>query len=133
MSNVLLAERIHLSAPQTMRRVRALEERGDIKRYTALVAPAAVGLDVLAFVMLTLDREHSRNVRDMERTVKSFPEIIECHTVSGDFDYMLKVVAKDLKSLSLFLTDRLMQVPGVASTRSMICMEEIKPLSGYPT
>jgi len=133
MSNVELSERIHLSPPQTMRRVRSLEERGLIRRYTALVSPQSIGLDVMAFVMLTLDREHARNVRDMERTVKNFPEIIECHTVSGDFDYILKVVASDLKSLSLFLTDRLMQVPGVASTRSMICMEEIKPQSGLPT
>jgi Lrp/AsnC family leucine-responsive transcriptional regulator len=63
----------------------------------------------------------------------AFPEIVECHTISGDFDYLLKVVAADLKSLSLFLTDRLMQVPGVSGVRSMICMEEIKSQSSLPT
>ena len=133
MTNVELAERIHLSAPQTLRRVRTLEERGVIRRYAALVSPAAIGLEVTAFVSLSLDREQFRNVREVERNVMAFPEIVECHTISGDFDYLLKVVAADLKSLSLFLTDRLMQVPGVSGVRSMICMEEIKPHSSLPT
>ncbi|HEY3047571.1 MAG TPA: Lrp/AsnC family transcriptional regulator [Polaromonas sp.] len=133
MTNVELAERIHLSAPQTLRRVRTLEENGVIRRYAALVSPAAVGLEVTAFVSLSLDREQFRNVREVERNVMAFPEIVECHTISGDFDYLLKVVAADLKSLSLFLTDRLMQVPGVSGVRSMICMEEIKSQSSLPT
>ncbi|PXX43827.1 Lrp/AsnC family transcriptional regulator [Undibacterium pigrum] len=132
MSNLNLAERIHLSAPQTLRRVRTLEEKGVIRAYVAQVAPEALGLGVMAFVNLSLDREQFRNVREVERQLKAFPEIIECHTISGDFDYILKVVASDLKSLSQFLTDTLMQVPGVASLRSMICMEEIKPVSGLP-
>ncbi len=132
MSNLSLAERIHLSAPQTLRRVRTLEEKGVIRSYTAQVAHEAVGLGVMAFVNLSLDREQFRNVREVERQLMAFPNIIECHTISGDFDYILKVVAGDLKSLSQFLTDTLMQVPGVASLRSMICMEEIKPVSGLP-
>ncbi|MEB0139249.1 MULTISPECIES: Lrp/AsnC family transcriptional regulator [unclassified Undibacterium] len=132
MSNLNLAERIHLSAPQTLRRVRTLEEKQIIRGYVAQVAPAAVGLGVMAFVNLSLDREQFRNVREVERQLRAFTEIIECHTISGDFDYILKVVAADLKSLSQFLTDTLMQVPGVASLRSMICMEEIKPSSGLP-
>ena len=101
--------------------------------HAAVVSPAAVGLEVTAFVSLSLDREQFRNVREVERNVMAFPEIVECHTISGDFDYLLKVVAADLKSLSLFLTDRLMQVPGVSGVRSMICMEEIKPHSSLPT
>jgi Lrp/AsnC family leucine-responsive transcriptional regulator len=132
-TNVELAERIHLSAPQTLRRVRTLEESGVIRRYAALVSPAAVGLEVMAFVSLSLDRGHARNVREMERNVMAFPEVIECHSVSGDFDYLLKVVAADLKSLSLFLTDRLIQVPGVTGVRSTICLEEIKAQSSLPT
>ncbi|MBC3918054.1 Lrp/AsnC family transcriptional regulator [Undibacterium sp. CY18W] len=132
MSNLSLAERIHLSAPQTLRRVRMLEEKAVIRAYVAQVAPEALGLGVMAFVNLSLDREQFRNVREVERQLKAFPQIIECHTISGDFDYILKVVASDLKNLSQFLTDTLMQVPGVASLRSMICMEEIKPVSGLP-
>jgi len=132
MSNVDLAESVHLSPPQCLRRVRALEEQGVIRRYAALVAPAAVGLDVTAFVALSLDRAQFKQVRAVESVIRDFPEIIECHTISGDFDYLLKVVAHDLKSLSHFLTDRLMQVPGVAGLRSMICLEEVKPQSALP-
>ncbi|MES2070336.1 MAG: Lrp/AsnC family transcriptional regulator [Pseudomonadota bacterium] len=132
MTNLQLAERIHLSAPQTLRRVRMLEEKKIIRGYVAQVAAESIGLGVTAFVNLSLDREQFRNVREVERNIMAFPDIIECHTISGDFDYILKVVAPDLKSLSQFLTDRLMQVPGVASLRSMICMEEIKPVSSLP-
>lgn len=132
MSNLQLAEAIHLSPPQTLRRVRTLEEKKIIRGYTAQVSAEAIGLGVTAFVSLSLDREQFRNVREVERNIMAFPDIIECHTISGDFDYLLKVVAADLKSLSQFLTDSLMQVPGVASLRSMICMEEIKPPSGLP-
>ncbi len=132
MSNLQLAEKIHLSPPQTLRRVRALEEANVIRSYTAQVAPESIGLGVMAFVSLSLDREQNRNAREIERHLKAFPDIIECHTISGDFDYLLKVVANDLKSLSQFLTDKLMQVPGVGNVRSMICMEEIKPVSSLP-
>lgn len=132
MSNLELAQHIHLSAPQTMRRVRMLEEKQIIRGYVAQVSPAALGLGVIAYVNLSLDREQFRNVREVERNIMAFPDVIECHTISGDSDYLLKVVAPDLKSLSQFLTDRLMQVPGIASLRSMICMEEIKPASSLP-
>ena len=132
MSNLNLAEKIHLSAPQTLRRVRILEEKKIIRGYVAQVAPEAIGLGVMAFVNLSLDREQFRNVREVEKQLRAFTNIIECHTISGDFDYILKVVAADLKSLSQFLTDTLMQVPGVASLRSMICMEEVKPVCGLP-
>lgn len=131
-SNLQLAEKIHLSPPQTLRRVRALEEANVIRAYTAQVSPEAIGLGVMAFVSLSLDREQYRNVREIERNLMAFPDIIECHTISGDFDYLLKVVASDLKGLSQFLTDKLMQVPGVGNLRSMICMEEIKPVSSLP-
>lgn len=131
-SNLQLAEKIHLSPPQTLRRVRALEENKVIRGYAAQVAPDAVGLGVMAFVCLSLDRDQFRNVREVEKRLMAFPDIVECHTISGDFDYLLKVVAGDLKALSLFLTDRLMQVQGVGNLRSMICMEEIKPVSGLP-
>ena len=115
-----------------MRRVRALEEQGVIRRYAALVAPAEVGLNVTAFGSLSLDRAQFKQVRAVEKVIKAFPEIVECYTISGDFDYLLKVVSQDLKSLSHFLTDRLMQVPGVAGLRSMICLEEVKPTSPLP-
>ena len=131
-SNVELSARVHLSAPQCFRRVRSLEERGVIRAYRAQVAPGAVGLDVMAFVSLNIAGEQFDRVREIEASIRAFPQILECHTVSGDYDYLLKVVARDLKSLSQFLTDRLMQVPGVDDVRSMICLEEVKAPAPLP-
>jgi DNA-binding Lrp family transcriptional regulator len=131
-SNVDLAARVHLSAPQCLRRLRALEERGVIRGYRALVAAPQLDLGVTAFVSLNIDGSAFGRVRDIEATIRSYPQILECHTVSGDYDYLLKVIARDLKSLSQFLTDRLMQTPGVADVRSMICLEEIKAPAPLP-
>lgn len=131
-SNVELSERVNLSPPQCYRRVQRLEQEGVIRGYAAQVEPAALGLGVIAFVSLSLAREQFKQVRNVEKAIRQFPEILECYTISGDFDYLLKVAAADLKSLSAFLTDRLMQVPGVAGVRSMVCMEEIKPASPLP-
>jgi len=131
-SNVELSEQVSLSPPQCYRRVRRLETEGIIRGYTAQVAPAAIGLGVVAFVSLNIDREQFKKVRELEKAIRQFPEILECYTISGDFDYLLKVVATDLKSFSNFLTDRLMQVPGVSGVRSMVCLEEIKQASALP-
>lgn len=131
-SNVDLSARVHLSAPQCLRRVRALEERGVIRGYTALLVPEALGLGVMAYVSLNIDGGQFGRVREIEASIRAFPQILECHTVSGDSDYLLKVVARDLKSLSQFLTDRLMQLPGVDDVRSMICMEEVKAPAALP-
>ncbi len=131
-SNVELSAAANLSAPQCYRRVRRLEAEGFIRSYVAQVNPTALGLDVIAFVNLNLHRDQFQQVRQVEQAIRQFPEILECYTISGDFDYLLKVVARDLKSLSNFLTDRLMQVPGVAGVRSTVCLEEIKPPSSLP-
>ena len=103
-----------------------------IRGYTAQVRPEALGLGVAAYVSLNIAGEQFGRVREIEASIRAFPQILECHTVSGDYDYLLKVVARDLKSLSQFLTDRLMQIPGVDDVRSMICLEEIKPPSPLP-
>ena len=131
-SNVELSEKASLSPPQCYRRVKRLESEGIIRGYTAQVVPAAVGLNVIAFVSLTIDREQFKKVRELEQAIRHFPEILECYTVAGDVDYLLKVAAMDLKSFSNFLTDRLMQVPGVSGVRSLVCLEEIKQTSALP-
>lgn len=131
-SNVELSEAAHLSPPQCYRRVRRLENEGYIRGYAAQVDAASLGLSVIAFVNLNLHRDQFSQVRKVEQTIRQFPEILECYAISGDFDYLLKVAATDLKSLSGFLSDRLMQVPGVAGVRSTVCLEEIKPASPLP-
>jgi DNA-binding Lrp family transcriptional regulator len=131
-SNVDLAARIHLSAPQCFRRVRSLEERGVIRGYRADVAAEAIGLAVTAYVSVSIGGGDFGRVREIEAEIHAFAQILECYSVSGEDDYLLKVVAPDLKSLSNFLTDRLMQVPGIDDVRSMIALEEIKRASPLP-
>ena len=131
-TNVELSACAHLSAPQCYRRVQSLEEAGVIRGYSAQIDPATVGFAVVAFIFLTIDRQEFKHLRKLEEVMSDFPEIVECHTITGDFDYLLRVVARDLKSLSQFLTDQLMQVAGVASVRSMVSMEEIKKSSPLP-
>ena len=131
-STVELAAEVHLSAPQCFRRTRALEERGVIRGYAAQVDPAALGYGVTAYVSMSIAGDQFGRVRDIEREIAAHPQIIECHAVSGDSDYLLKVVAHDLRSLSQFLTDRLMQISGVDDVRSMIALEVIKPSGPVP-
>ena len=131
-SNVELAAAVHLSAPQCFRRLRALEERGVIRGYAARVDAEALGLGVTAYVSVRIAGDQFGRVRDIEQEIAASPQILECHAVSGDSDYLLKVVAHDLKSLSQFLTDRLMQIPGVDDVRSMIALEEVKAPSPLP-
>ncbi len=131
-TNVELAAKVHLSAPQCYRRVRSLEEGGVIRGYTAHVDAAVLGLAVTAYVSVSIAGDQFGRVREIEAQIRAYPEILECQSVSGDYDYLLKVVARDLKSLSTFLTDRLMQVAGIDDVRSMICLEEIKPPSPLP-
>lgn len=131
-SNVELAAEVHLSAPQCFRRTRALEVQGVIRGYTARVDPEALGLNVTAYVSVRLAGDQFGRVREIEQEMAADPQILECFAVSGDSDYLLKVVARDLKGLSQFLTDRLMQISGVDDVRSMICLEEVKPASPLP-
>jgi Lrp/AsnC family leucine-responsive transcriptional regulator len=131
-SNVDLAAEIQLSAPQCFRRVRALEERGVVRGYRALVSGASLGLPVTAFVSVNIEGAAFERVRDIERQLRDFPEVLEIHTVSGDSDYLLKVVASDLRHLGQLLTDRLMQIKGIADVRSMVCLEEVKPPAALP-
>jgi DNA-binding Lrp family transcriptional regulator len=83
-------------------------------------------------VSVSIGGDDFGRVREIEAEIRAFPQILECYSVSGEDDYLLKVVAHDLKSLSNFLTDRLMQVPGIDDVRSMICLEEIKLASPLP-
>ena len=131
-SNVDLAARIHLSAPQCFRSVRSLEERGVVRGYRADIAPESIGFAVTAYVSVSIGGDDFGRVREIEAEIRAFPQILECYSVSGEDDYLLKVVAHDLKSLSTFLTDHLMQVPGIDDVRSMIALEEIKRASPLP-
>jgi DNA-binding Lrp family transcriptional regulator len=131
-TNLELAQAAHLSPAQSNRRHRRLEEQGVIRRYEARLDAVALGLGVTAFVHVTMERGHMREIARFRGVVESLPQVQECYAVTGDFDYVLKVVARDLKALSDFLLATLMQMPGVNAVRSSVCLDEIKCTTALP-
>lgn len=131
-SNQELAQAIGLSPAQCLRRHRRLEEEGYVQRYETRLHPARLGVTVVAFIHVSMERGHVRELQKFKDLVRGLDDVMECYSVTGDFDYMLKVAAQDLPSLSRFLMDTLMNLPGVAAVRSSVCMDEIKCTSALP-
>jgi Lrp/AsnC family leucine-responsive transcriptional regulator len=129
--NAALAETVGLSASQVSRRLARLESEGVIATYAALLQPDAVGLSVLAFSSVSLERQ-AEAMDGFEAAVLRFPEILECYSVTGEQDFVLRIVAKDLKAFADFLSDRLLRVPGVRSVRSSIVLHTIKQTTALP-
>lgn len=127
-----LADRVGLSASQVSRRLARLEEDGVIERYAALLRPEAVGLGVLAFTNVSLDRHAEGLVHGFEAAVTDWPEILECYSVTGEADFVLRIVAGDLKAFADFLMLRLLRIPGVRSARSSIVLHRIKQTTALP-
>jgi Lrp/AsnC family leucine-responsive transcriptional regulator len=129
LSNQELADRVSLSPSPCLRRVRRLEDEGYIQSYVALVDPEKVGLKLLAYVTIRLNKvfraSHSP-VSDFARDVQTWPEGVECYAMSGDMDYLLRVQVKDLTEFSRFAMDKLMQHPAVVDMRSSFTLQHIK-------
>jgi Lrp/AsnC family transcriptional regulator, leucine-responsive regulatory protein len=119
-----LAEELKLSAPAAAERTRKLEERGVIRGYAAVVDPPSVGYDLTAFVAVTLERPQHRS--KFITSVDKFPEIVECHHVAGDYDYLLKVRCRGTADLDDLLSNRLKGLPGIARTRTTIVLSTLK-------
>ncbi|HXH04283.1 MAG TPA: Lrp/AsnC family transcriptional regulator [Candidatus Competibacteraceae bacterium] len=131
-SHVALAEKVNLSPTQCARRLQRLEQAGLVRGYAALLEPEALGLAVLAFVTVNLDKQGERAMRAFHDAVRAMPQILECFSVTGEGDYLLRVVMPDLRSLSRFLMEELMRVPGVREIRSTVVLEEIKSTTRLP-
>ena len=131
-SNLELAQAINLSASQCHRRHRRLEELRVITGYETRLDAAALGLGVVAFVHVAMEKGHIAKLRKFTDAIRALPEVLECFSVTGDFDYVIKVVARDLKSLSQFLMDTLMGLPGVSNVRSSVCLDQIKSTGSLP-
>jgi len=131
-SNLELAEAAGLSPAQCLRRHRRLEEEGFIARYETRLNSSRVNLNVVAFIHVAMEKGHIRDLSKFTNAIVGLPEVLECYSVTGDFDYVLKVIARDLKALSDFLMDKLMRQPGVSGVRSSVCLDEIKCTSSLP-
>ncbi|SOE01225.1 Lrp/AsnC family transcriptional regulator [Caenispirillum bisanense] len=131
-SNVALSERVALSPSQCSRRIARLEQAGLLLGYHARIEPAAVGLDVIALVTVSLKEHGEEAVQAFQRAVLDLPEVLECALTTGDADYLLRVAAPDLRSFSQIVMHRLMALPNVGNLRSSIILDQIKPLAGLP-
>ena len=134
-SNTELAERVGLSAAPCLRRVRALEERRVISQYVTLVDPAALELGVTVFVQISLDLQVEDRLEIFERAIVRRPEVLECYLMTGDADYLVRVVVTDVAAYERFLKDVLTRVPGVAGIKSSFALKQVKystvlPLDG---
>ncbi|MFL9922750.1 Lrp/AsnC family transcriptional regulator [Herbaspirillum lusitanum] len=125
-TNSALGQKVHLSTSQISRRVQRLEEAHVIERYTAVLDPAVVGLGVIAFTSVTLDRQGETRGDQFERAVEAMPEVLECFSVTGEADYILRIVAPDLAAFSEFMMNDLLRLPGVTNVKSNITLKKIK-------
>ena len=129
-TNLALAAKVGLSAPPCLRRVRALEEAGLIKGYTALVDEAALGFEVTAFAMVRLHNQAETDLRAFENRVLAWPFVREAHMLSGESDYMLKCVAPDLPAFQDFILKDLTAAPNVASVKTFLTIRRSKLAPG---
>ena len=131
-SNAELARRVNLSPPATLARVRRLEENGYIERYVALVNRRQAGYDMFCFVRVSLQLHDIEQVTGFREAVQHMPEVMECHHVTGDYDYILKVVARNTQDLEDFLINRLTPIPGVARIYTSLVLNEVKSSTRVP-
>lgn len=131
-SNVDLAEEVHLSPSPCLARVKALEESGVIRRYVALLDPVAAGLSVSVFVQVTLDRQIESALTTFERAVAARPEVMECYLMTGSSDYLLRVVVADLEKFRTFIVDFLSRIPGVGNIQSSVALKSVKYQTALP-
>lgn len=132
MTNVELAERVGLTAPPCLRRVRALEEQGAIKGYHASLDAATLGYPITVFALVSLCSQAEQDLTAFEEYVDAIPEIRECHMLNGEIDFILKIVATDLKAFQDILTTHLTPAPNVASVKTSLTIRTAKALPGIP-
>lgn len=130
--NAELAERIGLSASACLRRVQRLERAGVIVGYAARLEPAALGLGLTAFVRVQLEKHGSASIDAFAIAVADWDEVVACHALTGDMDYLLQVVVEDLDHFQRFLLDRLLNASGVADVNSSFVLRTVKPATGLP-
>jgi len=131
-SNVQLASRVHLSESACLRRVRALEKQGLIERYAAVVNQQKVGIPGSVFVSITLRRQDQADLQAFEEAVQDVPEVIECYLMTGEFDYLLRVVVSDAADFERVHSQHLTRLPGVARVQSSFALRTVRKSNVLP-
>ncbi len=131
-TNVELAQKVGLTAPPCLRRVRALEDNGIIRGYHADLNPTPLGYGIMVFAMVSLKSQAEADLRAFEDHVAALPEVRECHMLNGEIDFILKIVAHDLQAFQAFLTSQLTPAPNVASVKTSLTIRTSKDALGIP-
>jgi DNA-binding Lrp family transcriptional regulator len=131
-SNVQLATAVSLSESACLRRVRALEDSGMIDRYAALISQPKVGLSGNVFVHIGLHREEESELAAFEGAVRDIPEVMECYLMTGEFDYLLRVVVSDMADFERLHRDSITRLPGVARVNSSVAIRTVQKKTELP-
>lgn len=131
-ANSSLAERVHLSESACLRRVRALEQAGLIEGYTAILNQQKAGCPVNVFVSITLDRQDEPDLRKFEDAVRRIPEVMECYLMTGDYDYVIRVVVADTADFERVHSKHLTRLPGVARVHSSFALRTVQKARELP-
>jgi Lrp/AsnC family leucine-responsive transcriptional regulator len=131
-SNNVLAESVSLSESATLRRVRALEESGFIEGYTALINQQKAGCPVNVFVNITLERQEQALLAQFEAAVRQVPEVMECYLMSGEYDYLLRVVLADTADFERLHSQHLTRLPNVARVHSSFALRSVQKSRELP-
>ena len=131
-SNAELAQRIGLTPSPCLSRVRALEAAGVIKRYVALVAPNTVGLPISVFIHVALERQVDRSLERFESEMQQHQEVMECYLMTGDSDYLIRVLVPDIVTLEHFIVDKLSKIAGVSNIKSSFALKQVKYKTALP-
>lgn len=131
-SNADLAQQINLSPPATHARVRRLNDQGYIQRTVALLDKEKLGYDMTCFVSVSLQLHRQEGLDEFRTRVQDFPEVLECHHVTGEFDFLLKVIVRNRKDLERFVIQELTPVPGVARINTSLVLSESKSTTALP-
>ncbi|MDM3872467.1 Lrp/AsnC ligand binding domain-containing protein [Porticoccus sp. W117] len=131
-SNVELAEQVHLTPPPCLERVKRLEREGYIKNYACLLDPYKLQAGLLAFIQVSLQSTTTENLSNFNRAIREIDEVQECHMMSGGFDYLLKIRTADMQSYRRFLGEQLANIPNVRETHTFVSMQEVKSQTSIP-
>ena len=125
LTNLELAKQVGLSASPCLRRVKSLEESGVIKGYSAIINQNKVHLSVNVFVQVSLERQSEERLQIFEEKIMEYREVMEAYLMTGEADYLLRIVVKDLQAYEKFLKDNLTKIKGIASIRSYFSLKQV--------
>lgn len=131
-SNAEIARRVGLSAPATHARIRRLEQGGVIRRYATLLDRETIGFDMVCFINVSLQLHQFEAIERFKELVQDMPEVLECHHITGEFDYLLKAVFRNRDELQEFVVNKLTPIPGMARINTSLVLIEIKATPELP-